>query len=69
MDPALKAISDLGVAIAAMVGLAVFGAWLIRDYLGDLKKQRDDALSLAKGVTTAIEKLTEAVESEARGRR
>jgi hypothetical protein len=69
MEPAFKAIADLGVAVVALVALGTFGAWLIRDYVADLKQQRDAALELAKSVTSAIEKLTDAVEAETRARR
>lgn len=59
MDAALKAIADYGIAVVAMVVLALFAWWLLRRYLDDLTKTRDQALEGWRGSTTAIDRLTD----------
>lgn len=61
LDPALKAIADYGVAIVALVALALFSWWVIRTWTADLRQARDRALDISERQVIATASLTEAV--------
>jgi hypothetical protein len=63
---ALRAISDVGVALVCLSVLAVFGYKLLREYIDGLKadkvalaKDRDDWRSIAESGVAAFERLTD----------
>lgn len=64
------------VGAAAVTGLASFCGWLVKDYIADLKKQRDDAnartdTAIAAGHENAatVEKLIATLERRNRAER
>ena len=68
MDPALRAIADQGLAIVAVVALALALWWLAREYIGSLKLDRDSWRSIATGAVAAIDRLSDELAAKRRGR-
>lgn len=57
MEPALRAVLEYGLAVVALVAVALFAWYLVRDVI----KSRDRALDIADRSIGQTEKLTEAV--------
>jgi uncharacterized membrane protein len=47
--------------ITALIGLAAFTAFLIKDQVQDLRKQRDAALASLTALTASVDKLADIV--------
>lgn len=67
MDPAFRAIADQGLAIVGVVALAVALWWVLRDYVGTLKHDRDAWRTVAQGAVEAIDRLTDELAAKRRG--
>ena len=56
MDPG--SVRDVAyLAVACLIALATFTGWLLKDYIGDLKKQRDTQIDInrsGQAITTRI---------------
>lgn len=61
MDEALKAIAEYGVALVALVSIALFAFWVVKQYLDDLRKSRDRALDISERQIQSTDKLTDTV--------
>lgn len=58
MDP--SQVRDVAVlAVLCLFGLAAFTAWLLRDYIADLKKQRDAQVDINRGTSQVFARITE----------
>ncbi len=49
----------LVLAVVCLFGLAAFTGWLLRDYIGDLKRQRDAQVEINKGTASVFGRITE----------
>jgi hypothetical protein len=58
VDP-LKALADYGVAIAALIAIAIFAWKITREYIDDLRKQRDTQVEINKGRDAVIARIVE----------
>jgi hypothetical protein len=61
VDEALKAIAEYGVALVALVSIALFAFWVVKQYLDDLRKSRDRALDISERQIQSTDKLTDTV--------
>lgn len=59
---AFKAISDVGLAVVGLAFLAVFGYRLLREYIDDLKRQRDAAAAATSAGQAVVAHLGEKVD-------
>lgn len=53
---------NTGIAVVSLVGLAGFTGWLLRDYIADLKGQRDKLATLLAGAISANEHMADELE-------
>lgn len=69
MDQAVRSIADYGLAIVAVVAMALALWWLIRSYIESLKHDRDYWRTVASGSVEAIERLADELAARRRGER
>jgi hypothetical protein len=59
VDVATKVIADYGVAIAALVAITIFAWRIVREYIDDLKAQRDAQVEINRGTSAVFGRITE----------
>jgi hypothetical protein len=60
----LRAVAEYGLALVALIALAVVAYRWVSDQRADLRKQRDRSLTLAESAIAATDKLAEAVREQ-----
>jgi len=58
VDATFRAIADYGVAVVALVAVALFAWWVIRTWTADLRQTRDRALDISERQVIATQELT-----------
>ena len=61
MDPG--SVRDVAyLAVACLIALATFTGWLLKDYIGDLKKQRDTQVEVNKSGQAIATRIAERID-------